>query len=669
MKRWIGLLGTATVLVPCAAAAHTIAVDGVATDWTMAAPTNLNTGHIGRDALFQGEYVWNDPTGDERTFFATPDGRCDIDTFAVTADATNLYVMVKMANIDLTAGDGAPQVQIAVDLDGLGGSGNLFFRGFADTNVAGPAAWEYLIQTRFASGSLPAVWNVAGTNVAAGTAGAIDATTEVIEILIPWTSLGFAPGAGPTAPMRFTVATFRSNPADDTFDDGAGSGVSNAVDVLSSYGNPVAPAAVQPNTSVETMDQVVDYRFELWFNLDAQREPSAPIVISEVLYDAGALLGVTGEGVEIFNVTGVDLSLSGWRLGDEETVDAGEAMLFFPSRTIRAGHVATVANSTTVYAAAFGRNPDFEVTTANAFVPNMTSDATWASGGTAGFNLSDTGDNVLLLDPYYTVVDVAQFETPPAGSAYPGVTSHPGVAASQSIARTPVRRDTNNCAVDFAVQAIPTGGVPASPCTDETALGLVVNGTACDDGLPCNETETCTAGVCSGGAPVTCPADGNPCTQDVCTTAFNGCYPPQPTGTACDDGLVCTLSTTCSATAACTGGSPVICPAPGDACDLAACSPATGCSAAAGTACSDLNACTMMDTCDAAGTCLAGGPVGCNDGNGCTDDSCAPATGCVFTPNTAACDDGSMCTMGDVCGGGICSGAAVTCVDGNVCTD
>ena len=53
-------------------------------------------------------------------------------------------------------------------------------------------------------------------------------------------------------------------------------------------------------------------------------------------------------------------------------------------------------------------------------------------------------------------------------------------------------------------------------------------------------------------------------------------------------------------------------------------------------------------------------PIVCNDNNPCTNDSCDPASGCVFTNNTAACDDNDPCTIGDVCGGGSCTGTPIT---------
>jgi hypothetical protein len=99
----------------------------------------------------------------------------DIDQIAITSDAQNLYFLVRMTDITTTVGQGAPQVQFAIDIDGVPGSGQTFFRGLADTDVAAGVAWEFLVQTRFGSGNgAPAVWNTAGIDVAAGALEVID---------------------------------------------------------------------------------------------------------------------------------------------------------------------------------------------------------------------------------------------------------------------------------------------------------------------------------------------------------------------------------------------------------------------------------------------------------------------------------------------------------------
>lgn len=87
-----------------------------------------------------------------------------------------------------------------------------------------------------------------------------------------------------------------------------------------------------------------------------------------------------------------------------------------------------------------------------------------------------------------------------------------------------------------------------------------------------------------------------------------------------------------------------------------------------GALCDDGNACSAGDACTADGWCLGLEAVTCSDGNPCTDDLCSPAIGCEFKNNFAACDDGDPCTIGEQCGGGVCSGAQPLCDDGNPCT-
>jgi hypothetical protein len=60
----------------------------------------------------------------------------------------------------------------------------------------------------------------------------------------------------------------------------------------------------------------------------------------------------------------------------------------------------------------------------------------------------------------------------------------------------------------------------------------------------------------------------------------------------------------------------------------------------------------------------------CDDDNVCTDDICDPDNGCLNTNNIVPCNDGDSCTLSDQCTDGECaSGSAVTCEDGNPCTD
>jgi hypothetical protein len=88
----------------------------------------------------------------------------------------------------------------------------------------------------------------------------------------------------------------------------------------------------------------------------------------------------------------------------------------------------------------------------------MVADTLWTTGT---IELGNFGDEILLLDPYFTAMDVATYE----GGTYPGVHRHPGVATNESIERL-LNNDTNDCSLDFRRQSAPTPGEPFSTSTD-----------------------------------------------------------------------------------------------------------------------------------------------------------------------------------------------------------
>jgi len=127
-------------------------------------------------------------------------------------------------------------------------------------------------------------------------------------------------------------------------------------------------------------------------------------------------------------------------------------------------------------------------------------------------------------------------------------------------------------------------------------------------------TGACDAAERCDGASDTCPADA--LTAD---------------GAACDDGNLCTQGDTCQA-GQCQGGTPVTCSASDQCHDPGVCNPATGlCSnppTQDGTPCDDGNACSEHESCRQ-GRCIGGTAVSCSDGDACTVDTCNPTTGCV----------------------------------------
>ncbi len=196
-----------------------------------------------------------------------------------------------------------------------------------------------------------------------------------------------------------------------------------------------------------------------------------------------------------------------------------------------------------------------------------------------------------------------------------------------------------------------------------------MNGTTCSDGDACTTTDTCQAGLCAGGAPVTCTALDQCHDVGVCSPATGVCSnPPKAPGSPCNDADLCTVGDACQA-GACTPGVPRTCVAM-DQCHVAGvCVPATGlCTNPAkmnGTTCDDGDACTMTDTCQA-GACTGGNPKQCVALDACHDVGvCDPLDGLCSDPLKAdgsPCSDGDGCTTSDSCQNGTCSaGTPVVC--------
>ena len=145
------------------------------------------------------------------------------------------------------------------------------------------------------------------------------------------------------------------------------------------------------------------------------------------------------------------------------------------------------------------------------------------------------------------------------------------------------------------------------------------DGTSCDDGNACTQTDSCQNGTCTGTNPVTCTASDQ-CHLGVCDPASGACTNPQaPDGTACNDGNGCTQVDSCIS-GVCTGSNPVVCPTPPQ-CQVAVCDSTSGmCSnspVSNGTSCT--SSCSSNATCQA-GECVAPQP--------------AQPTGLVATPGS-----------------------------------
>lgn len=165
-------------------------------------------------------------------------------------------------------------------------------------------------------------------------------------------------------------------------------------------------------------------------------------------------------------------------------------------------------------------------------------------------------------------------------------------------------------------------------------------GSSCDDVDACTNGDQCDgAGQCIAGPPLDCN-DANVCTDDSCDPGL-GCVNVDNLA-PCDDADACTTADTCSL-GVCVGGAPPDCDDT-NVCTDDSCDPLLGCvNANNAAACDDGNACTTADACSL-GACVGGAAPDCDDADACTDDSCDPGSGCTNVDNSASCDDGDPCT-------------------------
>lgn len=215
--------------------------------------------------------------------------------------------------------------------------------------------------------------------------------------------------------------------------------------------------------------------------------------------------------------------------------------------------------------------------------------------------------------------------------------------------------DGSACTENDVCQGTPSGVCAGTPIPDCTECSTHPD---CDDGNLCNGSDTCVDGVCVQGPPLNCN-DGNVCTDDSCVPA-SGCVNTHNSA-PCNDDDACTTNDTCSG-GVCVGGAPLVCD-DGNVCTNDTCHPSSGCASTNNSnPCDDGNACTTNDTC-AGGVCVGGAPPNCNDSNPCTADGCNPPGGCVNAPvpDGTDCDDGLFCNGGHSCLGGVCVPDAPDC--------
>ncbi|MCL6509196.1 MAG: lamin tail domain-containing protein [Anaerolineae bacterium] len=183
--------------------------------------------------------------------------------------------------------------------------------------------------------------------------------------------------------------------------------------------------------------------------------PANYLLISEVLVNPSGGSEAGREWIEIYNPTPLPIAIGNYKIGDAAVRGStGEGMYAFPANAmLQPNQAIVVAQNAAAYFADWGKKPDYELSDYDPAVPELSPYPAWAQG-TIG--LANSGDEVVLLDKDDRIVDAVVW----LSGNVPGVNPYPAaIPAGHTLQRWPPSLDTDNCAVDFRDQAIPSPGV------------------------------------------------------------------------------------------------------------------------------------------------------------------------------------------------------------------
>ncbi len=192
------------------------------------------------------------------------------------------------------------------------------------------------------------------------------------------------------------------------------------------------------------------------------------------------------------------------------------------------------------------------------------------------------------------------------------------------------------CTTGFCVGGVCCNSACTDQCFSCTQTGSIgtcspkANGAACNDSNACTQTDTCQNGTCTGSNPIVCAPPDQCHLSATCDPATGTCvYPNQSNGTTCNDGNACTQTDTCE-NGACSGANPVVCMALDQCHDAGTCNTSTGACTNPikpnGTSCNDGNVCAQDRSCQN-GICTSSNPAVCPITGYCPSNatSCCPA--------------------------------------------
>ncbi len=454
-------------------------------EWFGVQPTG-GIGAVQRDDTGRGEFVFNDAAKDQRIITSSTKGitkEVDLDWFSVTADANNLYMLAKVDVYCCITTNPALEVMVAIDTTHTAGSGTrplpdvLTPGSTIGVSVTNDAAWEYVVDAKFANGNgvnpyvttTPRVYTNLTTRsdcdaVATPGCGAqlVSTNGNFAEISIPWSKLGGKPiGANY---LRFSVATLYSNhsvapdtaaftPIMDVIDDGS------------------------QKTEQDLQDRTIGTSFDVHFDPINNEEVYAPLQITEFQPNP---IGTDNPGptnpstdsewIEIYNPNAFPIPLSDYKIGNAAKRDTGagasQGMFKFKAATIAPNSTIIVARFKTRFLAGnpsvpagvpiYGLDgldppPPASPPSSNA---DFTRYAPWANGPTidldnapgvppAGATNPSLEEQIVLLDGKDGIVDLVNYGTPPAPTAGNIPINIVSVPEGVSFERCPGTRDTN----------------------------------------------------------------------------------------------------------------------------------------------------------------------------------------------------------------------------------
>ncbi len=194
-----------------------------------------------------------------------------------------------------------------------------------------------------------------------------------------------------------------------------------------------------------------------WVNLSVIKAEGNHLLISEVYYDTIGDDNIE-EWIEIYNPTPNSIDLSNYKIGDEETQGGSEGMFQFPAGSFIASlDQKVIAKSAGGFYNLYQKYPDFEMTPTDDEISDFSQTmdmSKFSSWGTGSLSLTNTGDEILLLDNSDNVIDAVVFEN----GVFDNTTKHSGVNVGHSISRNPIGQDNNDCQIDFTDEILPHPG-------------------------------------------------------------------------------------------------------------------------------------------------------------------------------------------------------------------